>query len=171
MLLNHLRDPLDLGNGDTILHLTESPRCVQVTLARTTDIDPASADHSIPRAVQYLVNKWRMDVDVRNGRGWTPLHTAAHTGRTAVAQELLQLGADPWLANPEGRRARSLCPGDRPDLVRAIEVSALCPPGGRASLLTHVAGMGRGVSDAGGREGVCGHEWRVGGHARGVAGS
>lgn len=111
------------GDGFTPLGLAaffKRPEAVRLLIERGADAAPASRNqpaftplHSAvatdagPRdlGIVRALLEAGAPVNARSGSGGTPLHTAAFLGDTEVAELLLARGADPRIANNEGRTA------------------------------------------------------------------
>jgi len=67
--------------------------CLQVLLDKATCKPDSSAEE----------NADKTPVDITTGRGWTPLHYAAHNGNFKAVNMLLKAGADPTVRNDLGQ--------------------------------------------------------------------
>jgi ankyrin repeat protein len=62
-----------------------------------------AAHFNRPELIRYLVRDKSFPVDKQNTAGNTPLHHACMNSAPEAALTLLELGADPWLKNKEGK--------------------------------------------------------------------
>ena len=72
--------------------------------------------------VNYLVGK-RVDVNSRDGTGYTALHSAAKMGRTRQARLLLESGADPTIVDGNGESAMHVARANGlEDMIQLLDI-------------------------------------------------
>jgi ankyrin repeat protein len=94
------------GRESVARWLVEQGADIRVTAKNEMQVQPvhaaaAGADRSL--AILTLLLERGANANARQGGGFTPLHTAAQNNDPAMASLLLSHGADPTLANDEGR--------------------------------------------------------------------
>ena len=72
--------------------------------------------------VTYLTQECKLNPNVQDYNGDTPLHDAARFGHAEVARRLLQGGADPNLRNKEGQSVLAVAEEySKPEVVAALK--------------------------------------------------
>ncbi|KAJ6736199.1 hypothetical protein OIU85_018406 [Salix viminalis] len=94
-LLKRLANELDMGDG------------LEETVASIKDLNGRTALHFAAvrgraHVCRYLTEEAKLDVNVRDGKGETPLHYSISTDRYQTAVHLLDNGANPNAATDEG---------------------------------------------------------------------
>ena len=68
-----------------------------------------AAIYDRPSIIEFLVNEKGMKVDKLQKNLWTPFHFAAASDAQEAMKKLMDLGADPYLQNSDGRTSYDLC--------------------------------------------------------------
>lgn len=129
-------------DGWTLLHLAPwagQPETTRLLLARGADLtavsknalrnQPLNAAVAGPNgetrtACVRLLLEAGADVNSRQERGNTPLHTAAHMGDTATVEALLEYGADAGLRSDDGKSAADYAlEGGHEGLVKLLKAA------------------------------------------------
>lgn len=77
--------------------------------------------HHSPQVIRELVHMG-VNKNARDNRGWTAMMLAAQNGYSEAVQELLNLGADPWVKGKKGETVLTLQPTLK-DMVYRAEAS------------------------------------------------
>ncbi len=94
------------GQPESARLLIESGAAVDAVAANPTKVMPlhsAASARNLEAARLLLERRARGIVNARQQGGWVPIHAAAQNGDRAMVELLLKHGADPKLANDEGK--------------------------------------------------------------------
>lgn len=114
------RDP----RGNTLLSIAAWKGKVEVAellLTRYKTLDPGDGTGtSYGDPDKYKRRVWRTNVNARDQKGWTPIQVAVFHKHKAVAQLLLDHGADPRMKNSYGKDAFELAASETPPNVKLM---------------------------------------------------
>jgi hypothetical protein len=102
-----LLDTLLLAGADPLRAANNGATPLLLLLGARTEPGTPSTEDVLLAGVERLLDE-EVPLDVRDARGYGPLHLAALHGLQRVAQHLLHAGADPHARDNAGRTPREL---------------------------------------------------------------